>query len=390
MWQINKDTVVTWYYSDGDEFKTNKLNIDKWSYSYGWARTIYANKEQQYYTEGRNHILNGNTLSLTAKKENIVARTIDQYSDSDTIKNNGKFYSLNKTSFDYSAGMIQSKTKYNKGYFECRVKLPKQEGYWPAFWLYGGSPNEEIDMLEGKTERKNQIHIDTHCPNKCDLVNLFLQKKSYGGWVKTEYKFTEEFNIIACDWDDEKIKFYLNGECIGIVKVKFDAEKHIVFNIAVPSDNGPFHPGPDIKDTTTAFFEIDYVRVWNNGITENQNGKKTNNLIIETNVENSKPILTERKSKTKGKLTYGKKIEHKNEDVFISCFENENNLQIYSLGIFDENKPTYTISDNTKKYFSGTIDKQIFDINKASLANGEYNLNITVNGKSVVKKFYVN
>lgn len=390
MWQINKDTVVTWYYSDGDEFNTNKLNTDKWNYSYGWARSIYANKEQQYYTDGKNHLLNGSTLKLTAKKENITARIIDQYSDNDTIKNNGKFYSLNKTDFNYSAGMIQSKTKFNKGYFECRVKLPKQDGYWPAFWLYGGSPNEEIDMLEGKTERKNQIHIDTHCPNKCDLVNLFLQKKSYGGWVKTEYNFTEEFNIIACDWDDEKIKFYLNGECIGIVNVKFNAEKHIVFNVAVPSNDGPFHPGPDVKDTTTAHFEIDYVRVWRKVKPENQQSKQLNNLNIATSVENSKPILIEKKSKTKGKLTYGKKDEHKNEDVFISCFENGNNIQISALGIFGDNKPTYTISDTIKTYLSGTIDKQIVDINTAMLPKGEYSLNITVKGKSISKKIKIN
>jgi beta-glucanase (GH16 family) len=390
MWQINEDTVITWNYADGDEFNDKKIDTDKWKYSYGWARTIFANKEQQYYSDGKNHFLNGNTLILTSKKEKVEARIVDYLNDKDSIKNNDKFYSFNKTSFEYTSGMIQSIKKFNKGYFECRIKLPKQEGYWPAFWLYGGTPNEEIDMLEGKTERKSQIHIDTHCPNRCDLVKLFLQKKSYGGWVKTDYDFTEGFNIIACDWDNEQIKFYLNGECIGISKVLFSADKHIVLNIAVPSDNGPFKPGPEKKDTSTAYFEIDYVRVWNKESDSASNKRQLTNTGILTKVEQGKAVLLKSMSRSKGKLTYGNKSEHENESVFISCFDNKDIIQLYSLGVFDQGRPTYSIKD----FFgleirSGILDKQIFNIEKSFFKSGEYTLNLNINGKVVAKKVNV-
>ena len=45
MWQISEDTVITWNYADGDEFNDKKIDTDKWKYSYGWGRTIFANKE---------------------------------------------------------------------------------------------------------------------------------------------------------------------------------------------------------------------------------------------------------------------------------------------------------------------------------------------------------
>jgi beta-glucanase (GH16 family) len=391
MWQISEDTVITWNYADGDEFNDKKIDTDKWKYSYGWGRTIFANKEQQYYTEGNNHFLNGRTLILTSKKEKIEARIVDYLNDNDSIKNNDKFYSFNKTSFEYTSGMIQSIKKFNKGYFECRIKLPKQEGYWPAFWLYGGTPNEEIDMLEGKTERKNQIHIDTHCPNRCDLVKLFLQKKSYGGWVKTDYDFTEGFNIIACDWESEKIKFYLNGECIGVANVKFSEEKNLVFNIAVPSDDGPFHPGPSLKDTTVAKLEIDYVRVWSKDFAGNQNDKSNNKTLAKNNIEESAPVLVTSKFRSKGKMTYGKKNEHKKQSVFITCMDYENILELYSTGVYEKEQPQITITDDAgMEVFSGTAGKQIFTISKKTLKSGNYLLSIKISGKTVSKKFIVN
>jgi len=390
MWQINSDTVITWNYQEGDEFNGKEINKDYWGCWFGWGRAILDNKEQQYYSNWKNHYLDNGKLCITTKQEKITERFIDWQSDNDSIFVAKKFYSLNKMNFNYSSGMIQSVKKFNKGYFECRFKTPKQSGYWPAFWLYGGSPNEEIDMLEGKTERQNQVHIDTHCPNRCDLVNVFLQKRSYGGWVKTKYNFTEGYNIIACDWDTDKIKFYLNGECIGVSKVKFDAEKQLVFNTAVPSNNGPFKPGPSKADTSTAVFEIDYVRVWNKS---NIDSKLKNPSTKEnyTNMQITTPIITESMSRSKGKLTYGEKDEHADESVFISCFDNEKNIQLYTLGVFTKGKPTYTIeSTPNNSIISGTINDQIFTIEKSTLAKGNYNLVIKTNTRTVAKNFVVN
>ena len=64
LWQINKDTIIQWYYIDGDEFNDTVVNTNKWSYQFGWARSIAANKEQQYYTDGENHELKNGFLNL--------------------------------------------------------------------------------------------------------------------------------------------------------------------------------------------------------------------------------------------------------------------------------------------------------------------------------------
>ena len=197
LWQINKDTVITYYYQDGDEFSENEISKDKWNSWYGWARSITSNKEQQYYSDYKNHEIINGCLYITCAKEATSARLTDWMGDADSIKSGkGVFQGLNKRDFKYVSGLIQSKQKFLKGYFEIKFKAPPDKGLWPAFWLYGGSPNEEIDIMELKGERHDQTHVDTHCQG-CDMVrNPIGQKKSFGGWIKLSGDLDKDYNIV--------------------------------------------------------------------------------------------------------------------------------------------------------------------------------------------------
>ncbi|HMT28043.1 MAG TPA: hypothetical protein PKD91_02065, partial [Bacteroidia bacterium] len=55
MWQVSNDGVIKWHYLDGDEFKNPILDSAKWQTTYPWGRSLYCNKEQQYYTHQGNH-----------------------------------------------------------------------------------------------------------------------------------------------------------------------------------------------------------------------------------------------------------------------------------------------------------------------------------------------
>lgn len=390
MWQFKKDTVITWYYSDGDEFNGDKVDESIWNYWYGWARSIYSNKEQQYYTDGKNHILSNGTLKLSAVKSPITAKMVDWMKDTDTIKNNGKFYSFNKTSFAYQAGMLETKKTYVGGYFECRFKLPKEKGYWPAFWLHGGNPNEEIDIFEGKSERANKVHIDTHCPNSCDLVMHNCKKQSFGSWVKTKTNLVNDFNVLACEWGANEVKFYLNGEFIGISKVKFTVPKLITLNIAVPSDDGPFHPGPN-KNDSSAVFEIDYVRVWdkkqsnlNSRILQNSNNYFT---TIDTSVKPHKKTILRRKNK----FYYGNKKDGLKEGIKITLFKNEKNYEFYVLGNIMNEAPVLTLLDSNNKQLKNINLKSL--INRVSVSDinpGSYTFIVKWNTKNIKYPFQIN
>lgn len=377
MWQFKKDSVVSWRYSQGDEFNSNAIDVKYWKYI-GSVRSLFTNKEQQYYTDGENHYTSNGSLKLTAKKDTVVKRNIDWKNDDDSLTSEDKFYSLNKRKFNYTAGKLISQQTYNKGFFECRFKLPSQKGYWPAFWLYGGSPNEEIDIMEGKSEKTKQVHFDTHCANRCDYVNLFLQKRSYGGWVKTDLNFVEGFNVVGCLWDAGEVRFYLNGECVAVSKVKFDVDKHIAINIAVPANDGPFHPAPADEDTTTAIYEIDYVRVWQK---ESYTYKELPRSAF-TDLDTLRLISTESITRSKGKLTYGKKSDHTDDGVFVSFFQNRSSIQVYALGTYSKTKPTYKLigSDNTE-VLNGTITKMISTLDLRNLKAGDYKFVVEYEGQ---------
>ncbi|MBN8692191.1 MAG: glycoside hydrolase family 16 protein [Bacteroidetes bacterium] len=341
LWQINADTVIQYYYTDGDEFSESEINLDKWSHWYGWARSIASNKEQQYYTDFmQNHELKNGCLYLNVNKESVNAKLVDWMNDNDTIKSGKKFNGLNKRDYKYTAGMIQSKRQFNKGYFEIKFKAPSDKGLWPAFWLYGGTPNEEIDIMELKGERENQTHVETHCQG-CDMVrNPIGQKRSFGGWIKLDGDLDKEFNIVSGLWENDEVRYYMNGRCIAVSKVKFDKPKNLVANVAVADDNGPFHPGPEKEDTSFEPMVIDYIRVWTK-----DDGQETH-LVVNANDKNAPPANTDAKSKPK--MLYGKKKDHEKDGIFVSLvYSDQNTFKLYCNGL--AKKETYTV-----KFLLGT------------------------------------
>lgn len=385
LWQINKDTVITWYYQDGDEFNDNIINTNKWSYWYGWSRSIFAQKEQQYYTDGKNHELKNGRLNLFAKREKITAKLVDHMSDNDTIKNNNKFDGFNKRTFNYSAGMIQSKRDYLYGYFEIKFKMPSEKDFWPAFWLYGGTPNEEIDWMELKTEKRNAIHVGRHSQKKEEnrLWNIF-RKKVWGDWIYFKGDLTSGDNIISGEWTPTYLKYYLNGECIAYTKLKLSTPKVLCANIAVPSNDGPYHPAPDTNIINSGNFEIDYIRTW----TATPTKERKINLGSLTPISNSDNPIVKSKLKSKTKFYYGKKTEHKNEGITVSIFPDTKN--VYNLRVLGKEIPasaSYKIYDENNKELENKLllyGTNIIDLNKYSGVN--YKLIIDCYNQKVEKE----
>jgi beta-glucanase (GH16 family) len=354
LWQINKDTIINWYYADGDEFNDSILNLNKWDYQFGWARSIAANKEQQYYTDGKNHELKNGCLHLFALNSKTDAKLIDYLAENDSIFIGEKFNGFNKRTFEYLSGMIQSKSKYQYGYFEIKCKFPKEKGFWPAFWLYGGTPNEEIDWLEGKTEKPNKIHVGRHSKIKSEnkfRSGLSLRKKWWGNWIRFNGNLSNGFHIISGEWNPDYIKFYLNGECIAYTQLKMKEYKHVVINLAVPSNDGSFKPGPEKNLTESIHFEIDYVRIWKN------NKPTADSKITFTNQFNPPIEIQRTKLISKSTMHYGKKSIHKNEGFTISVFPIGNDE--FELSVFGKNIP-----ENAKlKFFENDIVFQEEKIN---------------------------
>ena len=252
IWQLLQDgSIIRWVYSGGDEFNGTTLDYSKWINSFPWGRNYLGTCAQEYMTDGLNYEFDNGILKLITKKEDVYASGVPSESENYLLQDG----QANLRWWHYTSGMIFSKQKFKYGLFEIRFKLPVGKGLWPAFWLYGGNPNEEFDIFEYKGETPNKIHIDMHCPSSdCD---------NFGGWVTATGNFSDSFNDIMGEWGPNASFWYLNGKEFAIWLGNLNYQANLIASVGVANESPcPFSPGPDNSTSFPTAFEIDFIRVW--------------------------------------------------------------------------------------------------------------------------------
>lgn len=184
-----------------------------------------------------------------------------------------------KETVSYTSGRIstQNKQTFTYGRFECRAKVPKGQGYLPAFWLMANDENVygqwprcgEIDCMEVMGQETNKAYGTIHYGNP----HAESQGTYYTG--EDESDFSDDFHVFTCDWEPGKITWYVDGvkyheesdwysTTVGqgtlTYPAPFDQPFYIILNLAVggswvgnPNDETSFENNP---------YEIDYVRVY--------------------------------------------------------------------------------------------------------------------------------
>ena len=261
LFQLKTDTTVKWEFFWGDEFTKDDIDDEKWHRGYPWGGLSIAEDE---WADPANLKLKDGVLELYANRTNELKKFPDWMLDSNALRKYGKKLIDGKYPLKFTGSAIWSKTPVRYGYFECRCKMPAGKGLWPAFWLYGGNPNDEIDFMELKGERPNDIHVDVHCPERCDggYPGVLGFPKNWGEWVRVTSSLNEGWNIISGIWTPEYVIFYLNGNAIAYFKGSFKNSMNVIANLAVAVDGGPFKPGPDEKTPFPSKMEVDYIRIW--------------------------------------------------------------------------------------------------------------------------------
>lgn len=376
MWQVKTTTSQKWYYQDGDEFNDFGLNTGKWKTGMPWGNTVMS--QDLYFTEDNISISDGK-LIITAKKEKKSFSVNEWEIDKKYLAKTGKSMNGDKYEFDYTSGLISSKKQYKYGYFEARFKSNAERGIWPAFWLFGGNPNEEIDFFELKGEKENQIHVDVHCPNGCDdfrggFLNL---KKNWGGWIKTNHSLANVWNVISGEWQPGYVKFYLNGEPMGIYKGDFKTAQNIFINSSVAKTGGPFSPGPDNTTKWPNDYQVDYVRVWSKEDTVQ--GYRDNYKTYEyTPISIKNENVYETGQKKKMNFIYDKGL---NEDVgtitLLPILYNK--LSLTMLGNkFGRIQIDVIDKDNNKVAGFALENKEYYILDLSDLPTGPYDIKIKV------------
>jgi beta-glucanase (GH16 family) len=232
-----------------DEFNSaagSKPDPAKWTIDPGTGQ----NGEVQYYTNNDNAAMDGQGhLVMTARKETVGGRDYTSH----RMNTGGKF------TFQY-------------GRVEARIKVPKGNGFWPAFWMMGadfltGRPwpyNGEVDIMEVLGRNTTESYSTLHAPMYNGAGGYGLKYNLPGGG-----DFASDYHVWAAEWDSKGIKFLVDNQQVFYASKEtventrgawiYDHPFYIILNLAVGGD----FPGP--VDATTPFpsqMLVDYVHVY--------------------------------------------------------------------------------------------------------------------------------
>ena len=170
-----------------DEFNEKSLDTEKWDYrtdSKHWSTQLKENIE-----------IRDGSLILNLKKET----------------SNG---------MEYTGAGIISRECFSYGYYEARMKIPAGAGWHNSFWLmdHDGSGSTatksstiEIDIVE--IDSKNPLNYGI-CFHRWKTEHISK------GCIRVESPdMSKEFQVAACVYSPEYVKFYLNGHHMHTIDI---------------------------------------------------------------------------------------------------------------------------------------------------------------------------
>ncbi|MFJ2788091.1 MULTISPECIES: ricin-type beta-trefoil lectin domain protein [unclassified Streptomyces] len=212
------------------------------------------NHERQYYTAGTaNAALDGQgRLVITARKENPA--------------NHACWYGR----CEYTSARLNTAGRFTTtyGHVEARMKVPRGQGMWPAFWMLGNDIGQvgwpasgEIDVMENVGFEPSTVHGTLHGPGYSGAGGIGAAHTLPGGQA-----FADAFHTFAVDWSPGRVSWSVDGTVyqtrtpadLGGRTWVFDKPFFLILNLAV----GGYWPGdPDGSTSFPQQLVVDHVRV---------------------------------------------------------------------------------------------------------------------------------
>ncbi|MGW0935916.1 ricin-type beta-trefoil lectin domain protein [Streptomyces sp. NPDC002666] len=259
---------VTTFSDEFDGSAGSAVNGSKWQIETG---DNVNNHERQYYTAGNsNAALDGQGhLVITARKEN---------------PNN---YQCWYGTCQYTSARLNTSGKFTQtyGHVEARMKIPRGQGMWPAFWMLGddigqvGWPNSgEIDIMENVGFEPSTVHGTLHGPGYSGSAGI-----GAGYTLPNGQAFADAFHTFAIDWAPNSVTWSVDGNVYqhrtpadtGGNTWAFNKPFFLILNLAV----GGYWPGD--PDGNTAFPQqlvVDHVRVTTSDTQQPETGGRITGL----------------------------------------------------------------------------------------------------------------
>jgi beta-glucanase (GH16 family) len=248
---------LDWTLAWSDEFDGaagSAVDASKWvadTGGHGWG-----NQERQYYTlPGMNASLDGTGhLVITARAE-----------PTDTPLR--CWYGVCR----FTSARLKTKGRFEPTYgrVEARIRIPRGQGIWPAFWMLGADIDQvgwpqsgEIDVMENIGREPAIVHGTIHGPGYSGGSGIG------GSYTLTAGAFADDYHLFAIEWRQGEIRWLVDGNeyrrttpaaLPAGTRWVFDHPFFLLLNVAV----GGAWPGePDSSTVVPQQMLVDYVRVY--------------------------------------------------------------------------------------------------------------------------------
>jgi beta-glucanase (GH16 family) len=170
----------------------------------------------------------------------------------------------------YTSARINTAGNFERAYgrFEARLKLPRGQGIWPAFWVLGADVGSvgwpgcgEIDIMEYRGQAPRWIRGSLHGPGYSGGAN-------HGREEDVGVDLSLDFHTFAIEWDPGRVVFKVDEEPYFTATPAdlpegtdwvYDHPFFIILNVAV---GGHYVGSPDDSTVFPQTMLVDHVRVY--------------------------------------------------------------------------------------------------------------------------------
>jgi beta-glucanase (GH16 family) len=216
----------------------------------------WGNQEREYYTAGAENasLDGGGRLVITARAEPPDSPYRCWYG---TCR--------------YTSARLKTKGKFEQtfGRFEARMRIPRGQGIWPAFWMLGADIDQvgwprcgEIDVMENVGREPAIVHGTIHGPGYSGGSGIG------GAYTLATGSFADDYHVFAVEWTPGQIRWLVDGNEYRRITPAglppgttwvFDRTFFMLMNIAV---GGTWPGDPDASTVLPQQMLVDYVRVY--------------------------------------------------------------------------------------------------------------------------------
>ena len=252
--QTQQSSRPGWTLTWSDEFNGSDgspVDSSKWVLETGGNG--WGNQELEYYTARQENSFQ--------QGGNLVIKVVSE-----------KFTGKDGVTRDYTSARLKTLGKFSQKYgrFEARIKIPKGQGIWPAFWMMGDDiPGVnwpacgEIDIMENIGKEPSLVHGTIHGPGYSGDQGPTAQFA-----LSDNGRFANDFHIYAVEWEPKAIRFYVDDHLYSTrtpsdipkgAKWVYDHPFFMLLNVAI---GGSWPGSPDATTQLPQTMLVDYVRVY--------------------------------------------------------------------------------------------------------------------------------